>query len=65
VPIDGALVRLAGDLADRHGRRGYDAVHLAALLTLGGPAEVGFACWDDELAAVARGLAYTIVGASA
>lgn len=30
VDIDGALARRAGDLADAHGLRGYDAVHLAA-----------------------------------
>jgi predicted nucleic acid-binding protein len=63
VPIDAALIRHAGDLADRHGLRGYDAVHLAALLALGGPDDVRLACWDEELAAAARGLGYGVVGA--
>ncbi len=30
VEIDDALVRQAGDLAQRHSLRGYDAIHLAA-----------------------------------
>jgi predicted nucleic acid-binding protein len=63
VPVDGSLIRQAGDLADRHGLRGYDAVHLAALLALGGADDVRLACWDDDLAAAARGLGYTVVGA--
>jgi len=32
VEIDDRLVRVAGDLAEAHGLRGYDAVHLAAAL---------------------------------
>jgi predicted nucleic acid-binding protein len=63
VPVDGALIRHAGDLADQHGLRGYDAVHLAALLALGGPDAVRCACWDDELAGAARSLGYTVLGA--
>jgi predicted nucleic acid-binding protein len=62
VPVDGTLIRHAGDLADRHGLGGYDAVHLAALLALGGADDVRFACWDDDLAAAARGLGYAVVG---
>jgi predicted nucleic acid-binding protein len=65
VPVDAALIRHAGDLADQHGLRGYDAVHLAALLSLDGPGDARFACWDDELAAAVRGLGYAVVGASA
>ena len=34
VEIDEALVRAAADLADTHGLRAYDAVHLAGALTL-------------------------------
>lgn len=33
VVIDTALVRAAGDVAERDGLRGYDAVHLAAAIT--------------------------------
>src|SRR5690242_13818095 len=40
IPIDGDLIRSAGDLAERHALRGYDAIHLAALLQAGGPAHV-------------------------
>jgi uncharacterized protein len=35
VEIDQVLVELAGDLAEQHALRGYDAVHLAAALTAG------------------------------
>ena len=34
VEIDEILVRTAGDLADAHGLRAYDALHLAGALTL-------------------------------
>jgi predicted nucleic acid-binding protein len=64
VPVDAALIRHAGDLAEQYGLRGYDAVHLAALLALGGPGEARLACWDEELADVARGLGYDVVGAA-
>jgi len=47
------LVRRAGDLAHRHGLRGYDSVHLAAVLALrdaaGGQAEVRFGVFDVQL----------------
>jgi len=33
VAVDTALVRAAGDVAERDGLRGYDAVHLAAAVT--------------------------------
>lgn len=46
-------VRLAGDLADRHGLRGYDAVHLATALDSGVDDELRFACWDAALRAAA------------
>jgi predicted nucleic acid-binding protein len=35
-----ALAQLAGDLAEQHGLRGYDAVHLAAALRVGADAVV-------------------------
>lgn len=56
------LVRRAGDLAERHGLRGYDSVHLAAVLTLresvGSGAEVRFGVFDAKLreAALVHGL---------
>lgn len=58
--VDDPLVRLAGDLAEQHGLRGFDAIHLASALTLqrelGEP--VFFSAFDDRLvdAAVASGL---------
>jgi uncharacterized protein len=35
VEVDEILMRLAGDLAEAHGLRGYDAVHLAAAHLVG------------------------------
>ena len=60
VYIEARLARHAGDLADRHGLRGFDAVHLSSALAVrrdtGDP--VSFSTWDDALmtAAVAEGL---------
>jgi len=49
------LVRLAGDLAERHALRGFDAIHLASAILLqretGQP--VGFSAWDERLMAAA------------
>ena len=50
-PRPGQADRSAGDLAERHALRGYDAIHLAALLQAGGPAYGAFACWDGDLLA--------------
>lgn len=47
VGVDAALVRTAGELADRLGLRGFDAVHLASALALGDPTT--FVTWDGEL----------------
>ena len=51
--ITDRLVRAAGMLARTHGLRGYDAVHLAAGLALGGE-DVVFVTGDSTLAAAAR-----------
>lgn len=56
------LVRRAGELAERHGLRGYDSVHLAAVLALresvASGAEVCFGVFDSKLrdAALVHGL---------
>jgi len=56
------LVRRAGDLAERHGLRGYDSMHLAAVLALrelvGSGAEVRVGVFDSKLreAALVHGL---------
>lgn len=51
VVVNTALVRSAGELAEREKLRGYDAVHLAASLTSGAAV---FASSDDRLLAAAR-----------
>lgn len=56
IEVSDLIVRLAGEVADRRGLRGYDAVHLAsALLT---PGRALMATWDRDLstAASAEGL---------
>lgn len=52
VEVDDALVYRAGRLADDHDLRGYDAVHLAALLAVADDQTV-FACGDIPLSAAA------------
>jgi uncharacterized protein len=45
------MIRLAGDLAERHALRGFDSIHLASALTmkmeLSTP--ISFSCFDDNL----------------
>jgi predicted nucleic acid-binding protein len=57
VGIDGPLARRAGELAEEHALRGYDAVHLASALALG--TDATFVTWDQDLkrAAAQRGCA--------
>ena len=60
VDVTAALCRDAGDLAERHGLRGYDSVHLAAYLEVAraaGKAKVRFSCFDDRLTAATRSAA--------
>lgn len=57
IDVTAALCREAGDLAERHGLRGYDSVHLAAYLQVvraAGKAPVRFSCFDDHLTAATR-----------
>jgi uncharacterized protein len=51
VKVSKALVRSAGDLAERHGLRGFDAIHLASALVLleNSGAPVLFSCFYDRL----------------
>ena len=58
VGVDAPLVREAGDLAEGHGLRGYDAVHLASALSIDAPRLV-VATWEVDLAGAAspKGLA--------
>jgi uncharacterized protein len=52
VGVDEALARDAGRLAEEHGLRGYDAVHLATALA-GADRELLIVTWDLELARAA------------
>lgn len=59
LPFDNDLALAAGRLADIHGLRGGDAVHLAsfeAVLAAAGDDEVRFSCADDRLTRAARSL---------
>lgn len=61
IELDRPLLRAAGDLAEAHALRGYEAVHLAALVQIGGPDLITFACWDIDLRSAAQALGYTLV----
>jgi predicted nucleic acid-binding protein len=52
IGLDATLARAAGELAERHALRGYDAVHLASALAIDDPRLV-MATWDRDLAAAA------------
>jgi predicted nucleic acid-binding protein len=57
IEVTSGLAATAGDLAERHALRGFDAVHLAAALEVAGD-ELILATWDARLwhAAHAEGL---------
>lgn len=50
VGVDGTLSREAGQLAEIHRLRGYDAVHLATALAVD-PTDFVMVTWDRDLAA--------------
>jgi len=52
IGLDAALARAAGELAERHALRGYDAVHLASAIAIDDPNLV-MATWDRDLSAAA------------
>ena len=56
IGLDPDLAHSAGDLAEAHGLRGYDAVHLATALSVESDSKL-LATWDGDLAraAVAAG----------
>lgn len=59
IPVEELTVRRAGELAETHGLKGFDAVHLASAEVLRqGFGAITFACFDTELsrAASARGM---------
>ena len=55
VALSSFVARAAGDLAETHGLRGFDAIHLASALALKdrAPQEVWFCCFDQRLCAAA------------
>lgn len=56
VDVSEALIKRAGQLAERYALRGYDAVHLASGVIVGEQANqaVRFACFDERLSRAAR-----------
>ena len=60
IGLDHALGRTAGELAERHALRGYDAVHLASATAIDDP-DLVIATWDRELALAAIAQNHTIV----
>ena len=51
VKVTDELVRLAGDLAEKHGLKGFDAIHLASAVTLHHELStpIVFSCFDEKL----------------
>lgn len=58
--MDAALARKSGELAERLGLRGYDAVHLASALALG-DGEVALITWDLDLRAAAENMGLGVI----
>lgn len=55
IAVQENVSRLAGDLADRHALRGFDAIHLASALLSGEEAEnLSFVAFDADLAEAAH-----------
>ena len=65
IKVSQAIIALAGDLAEKHGLRGFDAIHLASALALKGKMQtpIAFSCADERLqaAAKAEGLALKLI----
>ena len=53
--MDATLAHHAGELAERHALRGYDAVHLSTALAVADP-DLVMATWDEDLARAAAAL---------
>jgi predicted nucleic acid-binding protein len=62
IGIDDALAHFAGELAERHGLRGFDAVHLASAISIE-DADLLTATWDRDLAAATIACGYTVAPA--
>ena len=62
IGLDEALARTAGELAERHALRGYDAVHLASATAIDDP-DLVIATWDRDLTAAAIAKNHIVVPA--
>ena len=62
IGVDEALARKAGRLAQEHALRGYDAVHLATVLS-GADRELVVVTWDGDLAGAALRCGYPVAPA--
>jgi predicted nucleic acid-binding protein len=58
IGLDWELAVMAGDIAERHALRGYDAVHLATALSIH---ELVLVTWDRDLARAALGSGRSVV----
>jgi predicted nucleic acid-binding protein len=56
VEVTAEVETLSGELADRHALSGFDAIHLASALVVGGAAPVVLATWDRRLSRAANDL---------
>jgi uncharacterized protein len=63
IGIDDALAQSAGELAELHGLRGYDAVHLASVINVEDD-ELVTVTWDRDLANAAVACGYAVAPAS-
>ena len=61
VEVTHDVVLSAGDLAEEHALRGYDAVHLASALALETPGLI-LVTWDDDLARAGRRVGFALAG---
>lgn len=62
VDVSETLIKRAGQLAERHALRGYNAIHLASAVILREASDqpVGFACFDAKLCRAARRYGLTV-----
>jgi predicted nucleic acid-binding protein len=59
IEVSAELAASAGDLAQAHGLRGYDAVHLASAVLIN-DAELALVTGDRELAVAARSIGISV-----
>ncbi len=61
IEVTPAIARSAGDLAEEHGLRGYDAVHLASALAIDSQRLV-VVTWDRDLAVASHTEGFDLAG---